>query len=253
MDLVVIDNEDKKRNTTGDWPNRCNQLLWNCKNPDCDYRYTSRDDKFCLECDWPRQYCAGYPIAGRTRCRFHGGKTLIGADSPSYKGRGLSKSLPTRLFEQYNRSLNDADVLNMTPEIALLEARLTDLLSKVSDQPGFELWNKVKTAYAKFRSASREAEVRKALFELDRVITAGYIEASTWAEIKSLIEQLRKLKHTEKERRKDAETIITEHQFRTIMGYIINSIQTRVKDKDTKMALMADITLLARPNKDSDG
>ena len=42
--------------------------------------------------------CQKWPIKGRTRCRNHGGKSLIGTASPSFKTGTYSKWLPRNLM-----------------------------------------------------------------------------------------------------------------------------------------------------------
>ena len=235
----------KTYNLTGDWPGRCNNIIWSCKNPDCDYRYIDKETMECPECGEKRRFCAAYPTPGKKKCRFHGGKVLVGADHPHYKGRGLSKNLPTRFLEQFQLSLTDPNVLDMTPEISLLEARLEDLIRKADEEPGSSTWKKIQATYTKFRAATRESEVRKYLAELDSLITKGFLDSFLWEDVRVLIDTLRRLKDSERKRRVDAEQVITESQFRTLMGFIVNSIETRVKNPDVKMAILADLTKLS--------
>ena len=48
--------------------------------------------------------CQKWPIKGRNRCRNHGGKSLRGVDSPSFKNGRYSKLLPRDLLGRYLRS-----------------------------------------------------------------------------------------------------------------------------------------------------
>ena len=69
---------------------KCNSLLWNCKGEidgeKCDYHYPDAEATVCPECNTPRRRCLRSPLRGREACAFHGGKALMGADHPKYRG-----------------------------------------------------------------------------------------------------------------------------------------------------------------------
>lgn len=228
-------------NLHGDLEGRCNGILRKCKH--CETKFSAGQTK-CSECGEPREYCSNKPEKGKTRCKFHGGRALAGIDHPNYQGKGLSKNLPTRMLEQYLLAIDDPDILNMSEDIALLKARRNDLLGKIDETPSYEMWRDVQKTYLKFRNETSPQKISKLLSELDRLIVKGQINAGIWKEIYDIEERLRRLSTTERERRKEAEQLITENQFRTMVGYIINAINVRVKDEDQRMALLGDIQRL---------
>src|SRR4051794_17890811 len=72
--------------------------------------------------------CQRVPVAGRTRCRAHGGASLRGAASATFKTGRRGRFLPRRLRERYEQALDDPTMLELRDEIALVDARLSDLL-----------------------------------------------------------------------------------------------------------------------------
>lgn len=75
------------------------------------------------------QQCQRHAMIGKTVCHMHGGKTRGGMASPVLKHGRYSKFLPTHLMERYQESLNDSDLLSLREEIALIDARLSELLA----------------------------------------------------------------------------------------------------------------------------
>ena len=62
------------------------------------------------------------------RCRMHGGKSLGGIASPNFKHGGYSKFLPVRLGDNYQEAMADPELLALRDDIALLDARVHDLM-----------------------------------------------------------------------------------------------------------------------------
>src|SRR4051794_14907848 len=83
--------------------------------------YSKRENKF------GDHVCLGPVVEGRKRCRMHFGNVPRGMASPHTKTGRYSKDLPTRLLARYEEAMNDPDLLNLSSEIALLGARLSEL------------------------------------------------------------------------------------------------------------------------------
>jgi hypothetical protein len=94
--------------------------------------------------------CERSPVRGRTRCRVHGGKTLVGSASPTYRTGRYSKYVPERLRERYEAAEDDAELLSLRGEIALTDARLLDLLARVNTGESGQLWAELRRAYREF-------------------------------------------------------------------------------------------------------
>lgn len=239
-------------NLTGDIKGKCNGLLRRCKV--CEESFGGPDVLECPTCGAPREYCTNDPIIGSNRCKWHGGMAPKGIAHYNYQGKGLSRHLPTRMLDHYAATYEDGQILEMTEGIRLLEARKYELLERSEDLNSSTLWKKLNKAMEDFKDARRKAaasgrasdiqRVNDALYELDSIIADGFYDTVIWNEIRSIEEQLRKLRTAEIRRRKQASEIITEDQFRTMLGFIMNSIQTRVKDDDIKMLILGDLSQL---------
>jgi hypothetical protein len=77
--------------------------------------------------------CKRPPVAGRTRCRQHGGASLAGVCSPRFKHGRRSrylKHLTGSLAAGYRAALADPRLLELTEDVALVTARIGELLAK---------------------------------------------------------------------------------------------------------------------------
>lgn len=237
---------------------RCNSLIRNCRGiteegEECDYQYNTFEEISCPECDTPRKRCANHPsVKGKNgRCRFHGGNSPSGLAHYNYQGKGWSKNLPARLLEYYQDSMNDPELLNFAPSISLLNMRREDLLSRLNKDAAYTVWEKLRLAYSRFAKARRSGnkpgaaqEMSDALEEMEELILKGATEGLIWREVLVVEEQLRKARLAEIKRRQIAETVISESQFKELLGFIVMSIQTRVKNEDDRMAVLGDISSL---------
>ena len=231
----------------------CNALRSRCTTEGCDYKF-STGEVVCELCGAIRTRCRSYPAVGSTRCRFHGGHSPKGVSSTVYRGRGVSTSLPTNLLETYQLALNDANILELTSDIAILESRKQELFRQIRAsgvsadlwldlRSKLEIFNKHRRAAAGGNKRSEKA-MATSLREIEEVVAAGYTGAIAWQEVYDVMDRQARLAEKEGRRREKAATIMTEDQVRQLLGYIVNSINTRVTDPDIKMALLADLERL---------
>lgn len=239
------------KNLTGDLPDKCNGLLRNCK--ECDYHYPGPNEMNCPECSAPREYCSNDPIRGSSRCKFHGGESPKGIQHYNYQGKGLSKHLPERFMQFYASTYEDSQLLEMNESIRLLEGRKYELISRW-DEIGSRNWVKeladamssYKDARRKAVSTQRPTDVQKAeeaLYKLEQLIYTAYSERQIWDEIRSIEEQVRKIKNSELQRQKMAEEIVTKEQFFTLMRQILGHVQAQV-DRETFENIMEEVRFL---------
>ena len=96
------------------------------------------------------------------RCRMHGGSTPRGPAAGSWKHGRYSKAMPTGLLTRYQEGLGDKRFLELRDEIALLDARINDVLSGL--RGGDEDWD---------RDTEKWREVRKLIMERKRLVKSA--------------------------------------------------------------------------------
>ena len=75
-----------------------------------------------------KQPCRAKVMLGRTTCYHHGGKSLVGPAVNTYRSGRHSRYLPVRMAAKYQEAEHDPELLSLRDEIALVDARLADLL-----------------------------------------------------------------------------------------------------------------------------
>jgi hypothetical protein len=172
------------------------------KRPICGARTKSRGGQPCKQTPMPNG-----------RCKFHGGMSLVGPASPSFKhGRRsiLLKDIKG-IGEHYQRALDDPDLLSLHDEIALVDGRLSQLLEKV-------------------KTGGPRAS-------LDGI----------WPHLESLIENRRKLVDTESKRLKDLHAMVSVDRVMLIVSYLADSVKKHVKDPHVQTAILTDMRRLLKP------
>ena len=76
------------------------------------------------------EHCRRAPTPGRSVCYYHGSKSPRGIASPNLTHGRYSQALPGRLLERYHTALADGVLLELRDEVAVLEARLVEVLGR---------------------------------------------------------------------------------------------------------------------------
>ena len=194
--------------------------------------------------------CTRWAMKGTTVCYVHGGPTPRGIASPNFKTGRYTKEIPDRLVEKYQESISDPDLLALSAEISLVDARLSDLLSRVDTGESGALWKQAQAAFIDFRSANAAGDQDKmtsALSELNRILNLGVDDYKAWREVGDVIEQRRKLVESERKRRTEMESMITAERQMLLIAGILGVIRENVTDKTTLSNLSTGIRALISP------
>lgn len=124
----------------------------------------------------PGEYCTQKPIVGRTRCKFHGGKTLKGPASATYKTGRYSRYLGGALGDAYKHSLNDPKLLDLKESIAVLDAIAKRAAERTQDHDTPRFRARLRELWQAFTSASKVEEKAAAQVQLGELIAEGDLE-----------------------------------------------------------------------------
>lgn len=198
------------------------------------------------------EQCKRHAVPGKSVCAIHGGKSPGGLASPHLKTGRYSKYLPTRMMERYEEAVKDPTLLELGHEIALVDARLADLLKRVDNGEPGAAWKALKKSYRELRTAMQKQDSGKtieALADLDMLINQGYGDYAAWQEIQSVIQQRRALVESERKRQIELEQVMSAEQAMFIVGRLVHILKERVTDRNVLAAIQADISrdVLARP------
>jgi len=154
----------------------------------------------------PPRYCTQWPRKGRTRCKFHGGNTKRGPDSPHWKHGKRSllyqDLLRGPLLTGYLALQSDEDLVNMQEQIRLWTARERQLVERLTDNGETSAtWRSARMALGEIDGAKDPDEVTAILTKLRVVILEGAAKEAAWDDLQRCHEALRKLKEAERKKR----------------------------------------------------
>ncbi len=137
---------------------------------------------------------------------------MRGVDSMAFKTGRYSKYLPDRLVERYEEALNDVKLTRLDDEIALVNARLQDVLERLR--------------------ADSDA------------IAGGRDDSTAWGMILELIERRRKLVDTERRRLLDEDHVISVERLMILVAAIVDIIKRNVASREERAAVSNEVRRL---------
>lgn len=197
-----------------------------------------------------KRRCKNHAVVGFTVCRTHGGGSPVGIAHPSFKHGGKSRHhpMPTRLRETYEAALSDENLVELRADIALMDARLADVLKRVDSGEAGSIWAELREAQREADKAKDTEELRFALARMRELIMKGYGDTAAWTEVRSIIEQRRKLSESERKREVELRQVIPADQAMALMTAVIESVQRNVTDKVALARISRDVSaVLNRP------
>lgn len=187
--------------------------------------------------------CKNPPVSGSKRCRMHGGKSKKGLDLPQTTHGRNSNDVVFRLREAYERSRNDPNLLDLSHELAIVDARSQELLSRIDIDGAGALWMKVGGAVAALDAAVSDQDwdrVSNRMEALRDIVQRAEAEEQAWKRIFDLSEQRRKLVETETKRRVAMSDSLTPERASFLLGKFVDVVMRHVRDRSTLAAIAAD-------------
>jgi hypothetical protein len=125
-----------------------------------------------------KQPCQRAPMQNGL-CYMHGGATPSGMALPQTTTGRYSKHLPTRMGERYQQALADSELLAMREEVAVIDARLADVLGRVDTGESGHVWATLGKAWRAYRTGPPEKrmEAEAQISDLILTGTSDYVEA----------------------------------------------------------------------------
>ncbi len=191
--------------------------------------------------------CQNAAVRGFTVCRFHGaGSKDKPGGRPVIHGR-YSKFLPERLAGRYSEALDDAKLLELRDEVALMGVRLSELVGRIDTGESAQRWKSLQTAYTELQDSVRSGDkvaFVAAMAALGSAIAAGGQDYQTWREIAELTEQRRKLSESEHKRLVSMQMMLSTEQAMILLAAITDVVRRNVSDQNTLAAISSDIRQL---------
>jgi hypothetical protein len=195
-----------------------------------------------------QERCKLNTVPESTVCRFHGGLTPRGRNSPLWKHGKYSKHLPSKVAPRYAEALADPELMSLKHDIAVTEARIIELMERIDSGEAGKVWDNLRKAGARFqaaRNAGNSEGLIKAVAEIGDLVTKGSDEYEAYNEIKSMQEHRRKMTETENKMLIAKQQMISTEQFMQFIVTVVEVIQrhanTHVKEKTARTRLLSAV------------
>jgi hypothetical protein len=179
------------------------------------------------------------------RCRMHGGGSGIGIGSPRYKTGRYSKDIPTRMAGRYEEARQDAELVQLGPDIALIDTRLGDILGQITEDSTGAIFAMLQKAWTKYTRASNPVEKESAFSDMGMLIEQGAEDWQKWQEVYSCLEQRRKMVESEAKRQVQLQQTLTASQAMVLLAAVIDTVKKHVSDEGALRSIAADIAGLS--------
>lgn len=181
------------------------------------------------------------------RCNLHGGKSLSGVASPRFSSGRYSKYLPVQLLSRFLEAQTDGALLELRDELALIDARIVDVLGRVDNGESGSLWLELERVCKEFDRAKEcgdSGAVVRAGERIVQVVSRGHSDSEAWREVLGLVERRRKLVESERKRMVEAGQMVSVEQAMVLVCAIGDSVRRNVQDRTALAAISADIRRL---------
>lgn len=138
------------------------------------------------------------------------------------------------MLANYQEALADPDVLAMHEELAVLLARIADLLARVDTGESGAHWRGIRQGLADVRRATQRqdtAAAAAALREMERLADLGVADYRAWQEVLTTIELYRRLVDTERRRLEAAQQMITTDRSMLLVAALVDAVRRHVDDR----------------------
>jgi hypothetical protein len=190
--------------------------------------------------------CRGWAMPNG-RCRMHNGGAARGVAASRFLHGRYSAAIPARLAERYRDAEHDPRLLELRDEVALIDARIGDLLTRVDTGESGALWQHLTTARMELMAAKRAGDFRgqgEALNRILDLIGQGHTDYRAWGELASVLEQRRRLVESERKRLVEAGLMITAEQALALIGAVMQAVKEHVHDQEQLRAISRTIDAL---------
>ena len=186
-------------------------------------------------------------MKGNSTCYMHGGASPRGIAAGQFKAGRYSKYLPERLRDRYQSAQQDPEILVLRDEIALADARLADLLTRVDTGESGMLWKDLKGLVEQLGTGVEAADLdvaRTALKALRDVAQRGQTDAQAWAEVQAVVMLREHLVRSERQRLVQMQQMISVEQAMTLIAALTETVRRHVSDPAALRAISADVARL---------
>jgi hypothetical protein len=152
--------------------------------------------------------------------------------------------MPTGLADRFQESLNDPKLMELHSDVALAEARLSQLLERLSTAESGAAWRIVVDAVAALDASIRDKDVvlmEASLAKLREASRRGLSDAHQWAEILVLLDTRRKLVEAERRHLVASQQMLSAQQAMALAAFVVDTVRRHVPDRQVIEGIRAEL------------
>lgn len=189
--------------------------------------------------------CKRYVAAGKYVCSMHGGKSLAGPESPTWKTGGDSKFkaiFTGDALEHYEAARKDDRYLEMREDLAVLDALFYEELKSARLGQGGALMEELAKHWTRFQEAQplKDATTAgRALKKIGDLIAEGVSRQAAQTHALDIQDRKRRTSETERKRIVDQERTITQVQAMSFVAGMISLMREAVAGENNEREILA--------------
>jgi hypothetical protein len=194
-----------------------------------------------------KQPCKRRRSPGSEYCIFHGGRAPKGGAHPGFKHGRRSSYMPSRIFEHFDRFVNDPKIAYHRRSIAQIDAMVEEAWDDYEDGGTPELWRRLRTAWLRVEKARARRDAvgqRGGLDEVGSLIGRGADQIQRMDRIVKLLDQRRKHADSELKRRQAEERTFTHEEAAAYYMGLGEAVRKHVGDRKIRRAIINDIAAI---------
>jgi hypothetical protein len=192
--------------------------------------------------------CQRTPVAGRSRCRAHGGASPLGRAHPCFKTGRFSKILPKDLRRSFAAAAADPELTSLVGEVALLECREIQLMQALGEGSGpAGIAQEIRARFADLKAAIRsknENAAAAALNTMEQLLDAKGDQEAVWAQLMRVAKDKAHLASLEWKRQVDLRQVMTAAQAMVLVQALLSVVMRAVEDPEIQLEIHRGIAKL---------
>lgn len=213
--------------------------LWPCPKKGCGHA-NSPETRKCAACGVTicgaktrrGSPCVQTILGPNGRCKMHGATALAGPAHPNYKHGRYADVLPLRMHDRYAAAMNDPELLSLQPELATLDARISELVQRVDTGESGAAWKRIGALVAEVIEARQERDYATMDDRLAALaaLSEGQSDEGAWQDVFKAWNQRQRLVESERRRLLDAQMYVSVGHVSQVFAALAESLRRNVRD-----------------------
>jgi Spy/CpxP family protein refolding chaperone len=151
-----------------------------------------------------------------------------------------SRKMPKRLADKYEEAQRDPELLSARSDVAFLEARLGELMERLSSGESNEIWDDLHKTLARFEESAEE-DADKIIRTVKLIVERGRTDEAVWRQLHEVIEQKTKVAASEWKRLVDMKQVITAEKAMAFSMQLLEIVLRHTPEPERRRRIAGEI------------